>query len=121
MFPYELEGNNRVNRLSLKKLSKYIELDNQKLYFSLNLINLIIYLVFVFYGLLLFIKYQNTETLTKVGELSDWVKKQDSISLFNGVTLFSLMIAIYTITFPIQNKIIDEAEQKLNEKKKVYY
>lgn len=121
MFPDEWKDNkNQINRLGLKKLSKYIDLDKQKIYFSTSLINYILYLVLVFYGMLLFIKHQNAEQLTRIGKISAWVNNQDSISLFNGVSLFSLIVAIYTITFSVQRKIIKEAEQRYFEEYKQY-
>ncbi|WP_301110031.1 hypothetical protein [Sporosarcina sp.] len=121
MFPHELKVNVRQeNGLSLKKLSRYIDLDRQKLYFSISLINFIIYLVFIFFGMLLFIKYQNEDQLIKIRRFSTWVKNEDSITLFNGVSLFSLMIAVYTVTFSAQRKIIDEAENRYSEERKKY-
>lgn len=121
MFPYEREVNvKKVDELSLKKLSKYIDLDNQKLYFSTTMINTVVYLAFVFFGMLLLIKHLNGEQLIIIRNFSAWVKNQDSITLFNWVSLFSLMIAVYTITFSAQRKIINEAKQRYSEKRKEY-
>ena len=47
MFPYEADlEKNQVDFMSLKKLSKYIDLDNQKMYYSMSLINFGVYLEF---------------------------------------------------------------------------
>lgn len=122
MFPQEGDTKKRqVDEVSLKKLSKYIDLDKQKLYFSLNLINLLIYLIFVFFGMLFLIKHFNVEHMSIIQTFSLWVKKQEYLTLFNGVALLSLMITIYTVTYPIQNKIIKEAKEKFIEKNKEYF
>lgn len=122
MFPQEGDTEKRqVDVVSLKKLSKYIDLDKQKLYFSLTLINLLIYFIFVFFGMLFLIKHFNVEHMSIIQSFSLWVKKQEYVTLFNGVALLSLMITIYTVTYPIQNKIIKEAREKFIEKNKEYY
>ncbi len=123
MFPYEGDIEKRqVDLLSLKKLSKYIDLDKQKLYYSMSVINFFIYLVFVFFGMLLLIMHFNIEQQSVFQEFTLWVKKQEEyITLFNGVAILSLMITIYTITFPVQNKIIKDAREIFIEKNKEYF
>lgn len=122
MFPQEGDAEKRqVDVVSFKKLSKYIDLDKQKLYFSLTLINLLIYFIFVFFGMLFLIKHFNVEHMSIIQSFYLWVRKQEYVTLFNGVALLSLMITIYTVTYPIQNKIIKEAREKFIVKNKEYY
>ena len=121
MFPEEGEIEKKDYIISFKKLSKYIDLDKQKLYFSLTLINALIYMLFVIFIMLLFIKHINFVQIGIIEKFSIWVKKQDYFTLFNGISLFSLLIAIYTLTIPAQRKIIKEAKVKYIERYKEYY
>ena len=122
MFPHEGEVNMRQeDELSQKKLSKYMDLDNQKIYFSITLINFFIYLSLVFFCMLLYIKYIDGEHLKIIEAFSSWVKNKDSITFFNGISLLSLMIAIFTLTFSAQNKIIKEAKNRYRDKYKEYF
>ena len=121
MFPHEGEASMRqVDELSHKNLSKYMDLDKQKIYFSISLINFLIYLLLVFFGMLLYIKYIVGEHLQIIEAFSSWVKSKDWITFFNGISLLSLIIAIFTLTFPVQNKIINEAKNRYRDKYKEY-
>jgi hypothetical protein len=117
IFPYEGElQKNQANEIGLKKLSKFIDLDMQKLYLSLSLINIILYLLLVIFLMLLVIKHVNGGEFGMIEVLSIWVQKQDYITLFNALSLLSLLIAIYTITIPAQGRIIKDAKRKFLDK-----
>ena len=117
VFPQEGEmKKNQFDKISLKKLSSYIDLEKQKLYFSLGLINTTIYLLFVFYVMLFLIKVINANQMGIIESFSYWVKDQEWLSMFNGISVLSLLIAIYTITFAAQNNILKEAKEKYRNK-----
>ncbi|TYS69754.1 hypothetical protein FZC76_05835 [Sutcliffiella horikoshii] len=117
MFPQEGEMiKKESNIISLKKLSKYIDIDTQKIFLSLSLINVFLYLFFILFAMLLVIKHIDSEQIGSIENLSIWVKRQEFVTFFNGISILSLMIGIYTITFPAQSKIINEARLKLQER-----
>lgn len=122
MFPYEADlMKNQVDFMSLKKLSKYIDIDNQKMYYSLSLINFAIYIGFVYFGMLLLIKNFTNEHDSVFEQFSSWVKGQEYVTLFNGIAIFSLLITIYNITMPIQRRILRDARERVIEKNKEYF
>ncbi|MBD8032926.1 hypothetical protein [Solibacillus merdavium] len=122
MFPSEADiEKNQVDDMSLKKLSKYIDIDNQKMYYSLSLINFAIYMGVVYFGMLLLIKNFTDEKGSVFEQFSSWVKEQEYVTLFNGIAIFSLLITIYNITIPIQKRIIKNAREKVIEKNKEYF
>ncbi|MBS4199307.1 hypothetical protein KHA93_06515 [Bacillus sp. FJAT-49732] len=117
MFPFEREPEvNRFLQISQKKLSKYIELDKQKVFYNISLINSFLYFLFVLYGMLCFIKFTEGDHVAVLGILSSWVKAQEWLNFSNGISVVSLLLAIYTITIPVQNKIIKEARENYKEK-----
>jgi len=122
MFPYEADlEKNQVDFMSMKKLSKYIDIDNQKMYYSMSLINFTIYLGAVYFGMLLLIKNFTNEQDSVFEQFSSWVKDQEYVTLFNGLAILSLLITIYNITMPIQRKILRDARDRVIEKNKEYF
>lgn len=124
MFPYEkineVEQREQINPIARKKLSKYIAFDKQIIYYNINLINIIAYFLFVFYWLVFFIKYTEGDHVKTLGIFSDWAKGQDWVNFSNSISIVSLLLAVYSITFPLQNKIIIEAKEIYREKYKEY-
>lgn len=122
MFPYEADlEKNQVDFMSLKKLSEYIDIDNQKMYYSLSLINFAIYIGLVYFGMLLLIKNFTNEQDSVFEQFSSWVKEQEYVTLFNGIAILSLLITIYNITMPIQRRILRDARERIIEKNKEYF
>ncbi len=115
IFPNEMHSKKSEQYISLKKLSVYIDLSQQKKYLSLTIFNLIVYFIFVFYLVLLVYKYLAINNEIDNTIILNWIAKQEYLTIFNGVSILSLMITIYTITFPILHKIITDARNKYNE------
>ncbi|AXI08232.1 hypothetical protein CUC15_04300 [Oceanobacillus zhaokaii] len=124
MFPYEkineVEQREQINPISRKKLSKYIALDKQIIYYNIILINIIVWFLFNFYWLVFFTKYPEGDHVKTLGIFSDWAKRQDWVNFSNSISIVSLLLAIYSITFPLQKKIIKEAKEIYREKYKEY-
>lgn len=111
VFPNEGEKVD-VNRPNMKELSRYIELDTQKNYLTISLLEIFIYMLFSAFVLGVLAKYVPFTDQTPLHEISSWANRQEYLTVFNGVTLFSLMVTIYTITIPWKKKIRNEAEEK---------
>lgn len=84
------------------------------------MINGLLYALFVIYGMLCFIKFSEGEHVDVLGTLSSWVKTQKWVNFSNGISVVSLLLAIYTITIPVQSKIIKEAREDYKKKYKEF-
>lgn len=121
MFPSELRTKSKpINQLNNSKLSEFIELDKQMVFYNINLFNKMIYILVVFFFVILISKYSIVDQDILEGEISIWIKGQEWANFSNGIGVFSLFISIYSITIPIQRKIISEAVDRYNDKFKDY-
>lgn len=121
MFPYEKSGDEKQGiNISRKKLSKYIDLEKQKVYFNIVLINGAIYFFFVIFFIILFIRHiPNGSGIVPI-VFSNWLAKQEWASFSNSIGVISLLITFYSITIPAQNRIINEARERYKERYKDY-
>ncbi|ARJ38317.1 hypothetical protein CSV71_05720 [Sporosarcina sp. P21c] len=120
VFPSEKENNeDEVEELSLKEISKTMDLDRQKQYLNITIVNSLLSVILIAYFTLFGMKKWKSkvefEESQALKSLFAWLENQDSITLFNGVSLLSIVITIYALTFSAQIKIFDEAKKKYTE------
>lgn len=122
MFPFEKmnEQKGKTKLPGRKNLSRYLTLNKQMIYYNINLVNISLYLLFVVFGFMFFIKYVSGSHVEVLSIFNSWVKRQEWVNFSNGISVFSILIAIYTITFPVQNKIMEEAENNYRNRYKEY-
>ncbi|WP_313247788.1 hypothetical protein, partial [Sporosarcina ureae] len=122
MFPSERENNedeDEVEQLSLKELSKTMDLDKQKQYLNITIVNSFLTVLLIAYFTLFGMKKWKAKVeldgSDALKSLYAWIENQDSITLFNGVSLLSVVITKSALTFSAQFKIFDEAKKKYTE------
>lgn len=106
VFPKHSQVTKKEEVPSLKKLSAFIDLHTQKVYFTLVLLDSFLYLVFVGFILMIFLKHIDVPDAFVMSTLSNWAKQQESIFVtFNAVALLSLLITVYSKTFSVRRRI----------------
>ena len=122
MFPYEKRDDKKQKiNVSRKKLSEYIDLEKQKVYFNIVLINAAIYFFFVIFFIILLIRHIPIGSGTIPLVFSNWLEKQEWANFSNSIGVISLLITFYSITIPAQNRIINEARERYKERYKDYF
>ncbi|QTM98483.1 hypothetical protein ERJ70_03735 [Sediminibacillus dalangtanensis] len=117
IFPKHSENLNEQQKYpKLRTLSQFIDLTTQKLYLSLLLIDLFLYLLLIGFIMVIIFKHSDGESGSSLFILSgiiQWAKQQGEVfSVFNAVGLLSLILTIYSITFPKRNEIVRNAIDK---------
>lgn len=120
IFPTEKENiKDDVEELSLKELSHAMDLDKQKQYLNITVLNILLSVILIGYFALFIMKKSNSreefEQSKTLNFFYTWLENQESITLFNGISLLSVVITIYVLTFSAQIKIFDEAKKKYTE------
>ncbi|ARK20930.1 hypothetical protein [Sporosarcina ureae] len=92
VFPSEKENSeDEVKELSLKELSKTMDLDKQKQYLNSTIVNSLLSVILIAYFTLFGMKKWKSkvefEESQALKSLYTWIENQDSITLFNGVSL----------------------------------
>ncbi|PIC79226.1 hypothetical protein CSV75_13365 [Sporosarcina sp. P18a] len=123
VFPSEKENSEEeAEELSLKELSKTIDLDRQKQYLNITIVNSVLSIILIAYFTLLGMKKLRSkaefEESRALKSLYTWLENQETITLFNGVSLLSVVITIYALTFSAQIKIFDEAKKEYTKESK---
>ncbi|MDO6654496.1 hypothetical protein [Anaerobacillus sp. 1_MG-2023] len=120
VFPFE--GSNKSDYSpSMRELSRYIDLDTQKKYFTIVLIEISVYIVLSAFALGLFLKNLHVLNFEPLPFIGSWVENQTYLTTFNLVSLFSVTFAIYTITFPWKNRVKFKATEAKKEKDSSYF
>lgn len=120
MFPSEKEySEDEIEELSLKELSKTMDLDKQKQYLNITIVNSLLTVIplayFTLFGMKKWKAKVELDESDVLKGLYAWIENQDSITLFNGISLLSVVITISALTFSVQIKIFDEAKKKYTE------
>ncbi|PIC69207.1 hypothetical protein CSV77_14825 [Sporosarcina sp. P16b] len=123
VFPSEkAHSEDEVEELSLKEPSKTMDLDKQKQYLNITIVNSLLSVILIAYFTLFGMKkWKSTvefEESQALKSLYAWIENQDSITLFNGVSLLSVVITISALTFSAQIKIFDEAKKEYTKESK---
>lgn len=108
VFPEEKDKKTKY-KPSKKELSKFIELENQMKYLNVIVLEFFMYIFISIYFLCLVFKFNILTSNTSLDIINEWANRQDYLTIFNGISLISLIFALYTITFPWKNKIINRA------------
>lgn len=117
-FPFEKKEKEEI-QISNRNLSRYINLEQQKIYFNLQIGNFLIYFIVVSFLTLLLMKQYLILLNASTDVFTSWLIRQENVSLFNMVSLISLTIAIYSVTIPTQSKIIKKAEEAYRQHHKI--
>ncbi|MDM5332133.1 hypothetical protein QUF56_02620 [Ureibacillus composti] len=113
MFPKESQY--IKNYISIRELSEYININDQMKFLNTLIINIVMYLIAVGYVFLWIMSLlSSNDEVIKV--IIDFSKKYSVVSFGNTVGLFSLLIAVYTVTYSQQNKIYDKALEESYDK-----
>jgi len=107
------ESDQTENYLSIKKLSKFIKIYDQKRYLNTAIINFIVYIFSVgyFYSWIISLMQIQDPIVERIVELAE---KLFIVNFGNTLGLISVIIAIFTITYSIQTKIYDKAIEAYN-------
>lgn len=105
-----------ITRASLKKLSKYIDIEKQRIYLIVQYgENLILY-GFLTYFTLWVVKVYDFPDVPLLHQLQGYLRDWTAINFSILLSLFSILLALLTICLPVQTRIIEEAEKRLAEK-----
>lgn len=106
LFPKESTHVN--DYISIKELSEYINIYDQKRYLNSAIVNLLMYFItvgYVFLGIMSL--FNSQDEVLKV--IIDFSKEHSLANFGNTIGLFSLVLAVYTTTYSLQNRIYDRA------------
>jgi hypothetical protein len=105
-----------ITRASLKKLSKYIDIEKQRIYLIVQYGEKLILYGFSAYFILWVVKTYDFQDVPLLYQIQDYVRGWQAIDFSILLSLFSILLALLTICWPIQSRIIEEAEKRLAEK-----
>ncbi|MGE7112778.1 hypothetical protein [Lysinibacillus sp. NPDC047702] len=111
LFPEE--SDQTENYLSIKELSKFIKVYDQKRYLNTAIINFIVYIFSVGYFFSWLISLVEIQDHI-IEVIVEFAEKLFIVNFGNTLGLISVIIAIYTITYSIQTKIYDKAVEVYN-------
>ena len=123
VFPSEKENSeDEEEELSLKELSQTMDLDKQKQYLNITIVNSVLSVILIAYFTLLGMKKLKSkaefEESKALKSLYTWLENQENITLFNGVSVLSVIITIYALTFSAQIKIFEDAKKEYTKESK---
>ncbi|MDX8365238.1 hypothetical protein [Cytobacillus sp. IB215665] len=117
LFPKQGNETKSEEVIKLRSLSEFMDLNTQKLYLSLLILDLFLYFVFVGFIMMIIFKHLDIQGTSIMSNLSDWAKTQDNIFMvFNAIALLSLMLTVNSRTIPKRKRIIADAKNELNKR-----
>lgn len=118
-FPNEFNKKEETQSWTLKRLSRGMDLDMQKRYMDLSIINVTLYFCVFSYFIIWSAQFLPESSDPVMNNIAQWAKSLKQLTFFNWIGLFSLLIAIFSITIPTQIKMEDKAREEL-EKLQLY-
>lgn len=113
LFPSEINSSVQPHNIALKELSKYMTINDQIAYFIVAIFNVVMIGGTIIFGLENLSRYLDGRSVSESNGVSLFAFVNDDwFSLGTTIGILSVVIALLSATFPIQNKIYNSAHEK---------
>lgn len=113
LFPFEIKSSLQPHNIPIKELSRYMTINDQIAYFVVAIFNGTLIGVTIIFGVEYLSRYLNKRSVDESNGISFFQFMNDEwFSLGTIIGILSVIIALLSVSIPIQNKIYNSAYEK---------